>query len=304
MPFDIDFSNTYVWHSVATVVLAVVMLVVTRLSKNLASRFIEDPARQYRMRKTIGRMAAVVFAVLLIALWGPDPGDVVTVLTIIGAGIAISMRETLLSIAGWFNIVVRGPYKPGDRIEMNGILGDVIDIRLLHTTLMEVGGWVDADQSTGRIVHLPNAWVFLHGIYNSSHGFNFVWHELPVTVTFGSDWSKAREVMMEMASESAAIVEAQAASEIRRMSREYLVHYSILTPFVYVTITDRGVRLTLRYLSGVRKRRGTEHAFTVNLLTRFREHGITLAPNTLVGFHGGAFQADADAPTAPKQKPG
>jgi len=200
-------------------------------------------------------------------------GDLVTILTVIGAGLAIAMREVLLNLAGWFYITLIGTYKQGDRIEVNGVHGDVIDIRLMRTSVMEIRGWVDADQSTGRITHLPNGWVLMHATFNYNRGFRFIWNELPLTVTFGSDWEAARDIMLDLAAESADLVEQQAAEEIRQMSREFLVHYSILTPFVYVRVVENGVRLTLRYLCDVRKRRGTEHALTVSILSAFKDAG-------------------------------
>jgi small-conductance mechanosensitive channel len=138
---------------------------------------------------------------------------------------------------------------------------------------MEIRGWVDADQSTGRLVHFPNAWIFQFAIFNYSRSFNFIWNEFPVTLTFSSDWRAAREIMLGFAEESAAIVEQQARKEIHHLSREFLVHYSILTPFVYVRIMENGIQLTLRYLCEVRKRRGSEHALAVSILDAFMEHG-------------------------------
>lgn len=251
---------------------ALVMYILVRLSKRLVLRYIDDPERQFRASKMISRTGGLVTLLLIIAFLSPDPGNLLTILTVVGAGLAIAMREALLSFIGWLHITFRVPYRPGDRIESNGIRGDVIDIRLLQTTLMEIGGWVDADQSTGRIVHIPNNWVFLHGVFNYTRGFHFIWNELPITVTFRSNWETAREIMMSLAEESASIVEMQARNEIRKMSREYLIYYNILTPFVYVRIDNNGVRLTLRYLCEVRKRRGTAHALTMGILLALRDH--------------------------------
>ncbi|NNE69643.1 MAG: mechanosensitive ion channel family protein, partial [Rhodothermales bacterium] len=179
----------------------------------------------------------------------------------------------LLSIAGWLRLVTMNDYRVGERIEIGGTHGDVIDIRLLRTTLMETRAWVEADQSTGRITHVPNAWVWLHSVHNYNRGFNFIWNELHFTVTFDSDWKAAQDILRDFADESASIVEQQAASEIHQMSREFLIHYGILTPFVYVRVRPDGVELVLRYLCEVRKRRGTEHALTISVLDAFKAHG-------------------------------
>ncbi len=251
----------------------VVIFVLVRVSIRLLTRRIDDPERVYRISRQIRRLGAVVMVGLLLIIFSPRPGELVAILTVVGAGLAIALREALLSVAGWLRIVLVHPYQRGDRIEINGVRGDVLDIRVMRTTLMEIGGWVEADQSTGRLVHIPNAWVFLYPVYNYTQGFRFIWNELSVTVTFRSDWQAARDIMESLARESTAIIERQVAEEIRQMSREFLIHYSILTPFVYVRIVENGIRLTLRYLCEVRKRRGTEHALTVSILEAFRQHG-------------------------------
>ena len=287
--FDLDtlLANEIVQAILTALAVAAVMFVVVKVARRLVLKYVDDPERQYHANKTIGRIGGFVFLLLIVGLLSPSPGEVLTLLTVVGAGLAIAMRETLLSFFGWLHITVRVPFRQGDRIEVHGVRGDVVDIRLLHTTLMEIGGWVDADQSTGRLVHLPNNWIFLHGVYNYTRGFHFIWNEIPVTVTFRSDWEAAREIMLELADESAAIVERQARGEIKQMAREYLIYYNILTPFVYVHLAENGVRLTLRYLCEVRKRRGTAHALTMGMLARFKAHGgIELAyPAAAVTIH-------------------
>ncbi|MDA0874154.1 MAG: mechanosensitive ion channel, partial [Bacteroidetes bacterium] len=232
--------------------------------------------------KSVRRTAVFIAVVAIMMVWSPGFGDLLTVLTVIGAGMAIALREVVLSLAGWGRINFMSSYKEGDRIEINGIAGDVIDIRMLRTSLMEIRGWVDADQSTGRIVHFPNAWIFMYALYNYTRSFKFIWNEIPLTVTYRSDWRAARDIMMKYAEESAAIVEQQAREEIQQISREFLIHYSILTPFVYVRIVPDGVQLTLRYLCEARKRRGSEHALNLLILDDFRAHpNIELAHRTL-----------------------
>ena len=258
---------------VFSLVIAAGTALLVRLGRQLVERYVEDPARRYNLSKMVGRTMALLAFILIIAVWSPGLKNLITILTVIGAGLAIAMREVLLSFVGWLDLVFRSPYEQGDRVEIGPTTGDVVDIRVLHTTLMETGGWVDADQSTGRLVHVPNAWIFQHPVYNYTHGFNFIWNEIMLTVTFRSDWEAAREIMVSKAQETSQIVEQQVKQQIRQMSREYLVHYSILTPFVYVRIVENGIRLTLRYLCEVRKRRGTEHALTVSILQDLRAHG-------------------------------
>ena len=282
------------------VILGAVTIVISL--RRLLARYIEDMDRRYRASKLIGRLFGIVTIFVILYVWtaGQAAQMAVTLLMVIGAGLAIAMREVLLSSAAWINIVLRSPYNRGDRIEINGIRGDVIDIHLLHSSMMEIGQWVDADQSTGRVVRFPNAWLFQYAMYNYTRGFRYIWNEIPLTITFQSDWQAAREIMLEMASESNEIVEKQVTPEMKAMSKIYMVHYSSMAPFIYVRLTQGGIVLTLRYLTEARKRRGTEHALTMGILHAFHEHGgIELAYHTVGVFPVGTTppgQSPVDAP--------
>lgn len=270
---NIEFGGEFLTRLLLAVAVASIIFILVQVIKRLVRRYVDEPERQYRISRMVGRTGGIIAAIFFLGALFETTRDLITIFTVVGAGLAISLRETLMSFFGWGFIATRSPYKAGDRIEINGICGDVIDIRLLHTTMMEIRGWVDADQSTGRLVHVPNSAVFLHQVYNYTRGFHYLWNELVVTVTFRSDWQAAREIMLDLAGESAAIVEQQVRKEIKQMAHEYLIFYTILTPFVYVRIVENGIRLTLRYLCEARKRRGTEHALTIIMLAKFKEHG-------------------------------
>lgn len=271
-----------------TALLVLGAVILTYALRRLLSRYIEEADRRYRVSKIVGRMLGLFTVLAILYVWsaGQGPGPA-TILTVVGAGLAIAMREVLLSFVAWIHMLVRAPYKSGDRIEVNGLHGDVIDIRPLHSTMMETGGWVDADQSTGRIVHFPNSWLYQHGVYNYTQGFRFVWNEIPFTVTFRSDWKAARNILMKLASETTGALEQQAREEIRQMSREYHVYYKVLTPFAYVRVTQNGICLSLRHLTEVRKRRNTEHILTMRILEAFGEHENIELSYTMIGYESG-----------------
>jgi small-conductance mechanosensitive channel len=296
-------QNPIAYHAVLTAVVLVGILLLMYIIRRTATRYLDSPERIFRATRTTRRFGILLLIIGLIVIWSPDLGSIWTLITVIGAGMAIALREVLLAFAGWLRVTLLSEFHHGDRIEVNGVRGDVVDVRVMRTTLMEIGGWVDNDQSTGRIVHVPNAWMIEYPVYNYTGTFRFIWNEIPITVTFRSDWQAAREIMLKYASESAEIIEQQARSEIRAMSREYLIHYSILTPFVYVRIRENGVQLTLRYLCEAQKRRGSEHALNMMILQDFREHsGIEFA-YPMVGVSQPETQQFGEVP-GPKNRPG
>ena len=102
----------------------------------------------------------------------------------------------------------------------------LIDLRIFQFTLMEIGNWVDADQSTGRIVHVPNGSVFVTPLANYAKGFQYIWNEIPVLVTFESDWRRAKEILEGIANLVTAppVARALAAGRLRLHGWVYDLH--------------------------------------------------------------------------------
>ncbi len=186
------------------------------------------------------------------------------------AGLAIALKDPLTNLAGWFFIVFRKPFVVGDRVQIGENAGDIIDIRLFQFTLLEIGNWVDADQSTGRIIHMPNGKVFLDAQANYSTGFQYIWNEIPVQVTFESDWEKAKSILENIINEHAQHFSKDAEKEILEASKNYLVFYKHLSPIVYTKVTQQsGVTLSVRFLCNPRKRRSLEHKIWEDILKAF-----------------------------------
>lgn len=242
--------------------LVVVALVLARWSivRAIGRRLTEGDEAVYRARKITAYTATLVGAVTLAFIWLAAFSDFPTFLGLVSAGVAIGLSDLLKNMAGWAYIVTRRPFRVGDRVEFRDTRGDVIDVRLFRFTLMEVGNWVGADQSTGRLVHVPNGLLFTHEVANYTEGFPFLWDELPVLVTFESDYRRAEAIIYEAMRGHVPNIEAQAAREIRETARRYQIKLGALTPIVYLSVRDSGVLLTGRYLTEARGRRTIEQA--------------------------------------------
>jgi len=148
----------------------------------------------------------------------------------------------------------------------------VIDVRIFQFTLMEIKNWIKAEQSTGRVIHIPNGKVFTETQANYSKGFKYIWNEIPVLVTFESGWEKAKEILFEIVKKHSAHLSDRAEKKLREVSSRYMIFYSNLTPTVYTSVQDCGVLLTLRYLCKPRNRRDTEQAIWEEILKEFANH--------------------------------
>lgn len=238
---------------------------------SLARRSLKESRSRYAVRKTINATLTLVLLVSLALVWTDVGGGLATYFAILSAGIAVSLADPLANAAAWLFIITRQPFRLGDRIEINGQRGDVVDISVFQFSMVEIGNWVDADQSTGRLVHVPNSWVFKHGTFNYTLGFEFIWDEIPVTVTFESNWRQAKEILTEIIGRVADVSHEQAANELTETAEHYAVQYTYLTPIVWTAVVDIGVTLTMRYVCRPRRRRATAAQIWEEVLDAFAE---------------------------------
>jgi small-conductance mechanosensitive channel len=250
----------------ATLVIVGGLWLAQRLVLALAYRRAHDPWVRYRWRKTISYLSLLIGLVLVGRIWVERVGSLATFLGLFTAGLAIALKDLVANLAGWAFIVWSRPFDVGDRVQVGPHAGDVIDLHLFQFTLNEIGNWVDAEQSTGRIIHVPNGKVLSEPIANYDKGFRYIWSEIPVTVTFESDWKKAKGILEAIAARHAEQLTEQVEKELLEASRRYLIAYTKLTPIVYVRVADHGIRLTLRYLIRSRFRRGSENAIWQDVL--------------------------------------
>src|SRR5205085_9421209 len=171
------------------------------------------------------------------------------------------------------------------RVQLRPHDSDDIHLYLRQFPMNESVDWVDANKSSGRIIHIPHGNVFTDPLAHYNKGFRYIWNEVPVVVTFESDWRKAKQILGKVAIKHAEHLTAQAEQELLAASQQYLINYRKLTPIVYTKVVNDGVQLTIRYLIEPRKRRGTEHAIWEEILTEFAAApDIDLAYHTTRGF--------------------
>ena len=237
----------------------------------LIGRRTEDASVLYRWRKSSEYVALLLVALLLGRIWIEDLRSAATFLGLLTAGLAIALQDPITNFFGWAFIVWRHPFEVGDRIEIGEDAGDVVDIRYFQFTIMEIHKWVDADQSTGRVLHIPNRKVFNESLANYSKGFAYIWNELPLLITFERNRGKAKEILQAIAEKHAAHLSTDAKEGVRQAARRYMINYDKLTPTVYTRVEESGVRLTVRYLCDPRRRRSSENDIWEDILAAFDE---------------------------------
>ena len=256
----------------ASVIVIISLVVIRRVMLIVVYRRTKSLNKRYRWRKSTSYIAFTLAAFIVGGIWFRGFQYFSTYLGLLSAGLAIALQTPLTNLAGWLFILWRHPFVVGDRIQIGDVRGDVIDQRIFMFSIMEIGNWVDAEQSTGRLIHIPNGKIFSEHLANYTDGFHHIWNEIPVLVTFESDWEKAKEILTEIADKRGNQFTGEAEKQIKEAASKALIYLNKLTPIVYTSVRDHGVLLTMRYLCNPRRRRGSEQQIWEDILHAFAEH--------------------------------
>lgn len=250
-----------------TVVVAVlIVIIVVQFFHRSISRYVKDSDTRYRARKFVTFLGYILAIFVLGVVYSSRLGGLTVALGVAGAGIAFALQEVIASVAGWAAISFAGFYRPGDRVQLGGIKGDVIDVSILRTTLMEVGEWVKGDLYTGRIVRIANSFVFKEPVFNYSGDFPFLWDEITIPVKYGSDYHLAREIFARVANEVVGDYAAQAKNAWKDMVRKFLIEDATVEPMVTLVANDNWIEFTVRFIVNYKVRRGTKDQLFTRIL--------------------------------------
>ena len=268
---NLGLSPVLQYKIIVSILIIIVFLIIQRLLKKLLIHRIVDLKVRYQWQKISLYLAVFLIIISLSNIWLELFGSMGTFLGLLSAGIAIALKDPLVNMVAWGFILMRQPFKVGDRIQIGKVAGDVIDIRLFQFSIMEIGNWVDAEQSTGRIIHIPNGVVFTEPQANYTAEFQYIWNDMPVLVTFESDWKKAKQILTDIINHRGVMMSNEAERQLIEAAKKFLIFYSKLTPIVYTSVKDSGIMLTMRYMCNPRERRTTEEKIWEDVLNRFAE---------------------------------
>jgi small-conductance mechanosensitive channel len=245
---------------------AIIWILIKLIQKNLFSK-IKDNDNRYKATKIssfIGYVATVIFFPVI---FSEKLGGLTVALGVAGAGIAFALQEVIASFAGWLAIMFGGFYNSGDRVQLGGIKGDVMDIGVLRTTIMETGQWVDGDLYNGRIVLIANSYVFKEPVFNYSGEFPFLWDEIKVPIQYGSNYEMAQKIILSAGIEVAGDLTLASKEKWKSLQKKYRLEDAQTEPMISLVANDNWAEYTLRYVVDYKKRRTTKTTLFSKILT-------------------------------------
>lgn len=266
---------------VFTLIGIAVIFGLTNVGRRYVTRAVHSSSSRYQARKLVSFLGFVAAAILIVVVFSDALGGLTVAFGVAGAGIAFALQEVIASAAGWATLIFGNFYRVGDRVQLGGIKGDVIDIGILRTTLMQIGDWVEADQYNGRIVRIANSFVFKEPVFNYSGDFAFLWDEIKVPIKYGSDHALARSIIEKVADEVVGEYARQANEAWLPMTRKYMIEPARVEPTVSMSFNENWIEFVLRYVTDYKLRRSTKDRLYAAILRdideRSSEVGIAAA---------------------------
>jgi small-conductance mechanosensitive channel len=271
-----------------TLLAITVVYIIFTLIRIIVIRRIRDKQNRYSFRRTLSILYYVVIGTILLSIW-INTNYILVAYGIIGAGIAIALQDVFKNFAGGFMLIFSRTYRVGDRIEIEETMGDVMDIGIFTTTILEIHAQgVKGDQPTGRITTVPNGAVLSTKIFNFSRDHTFIWDEISIPITYGSDWRKADALFLDIVRAATEEIAARAERDIERIGERYYLPRKVVEPSTYLTLTDNWITFDIRYVTEIRNRRILKSDLSRKLLEAVEvADDIHIATESLILYEGG-----------------
>lgn len=274
-------DSEYIKLTILTVLIFFIFGIIKSIIKKIYSNLpVNDKKKFFRNRK-IRIILTVISFILVFLLWGEKLSGIVTFISLISAGLTIAVREIIFNFFAGIYINLKKPFEIEDRIEINGIKGDVISMTSLSFEVLELGERVYGEQSTGRIVHVPNSYIFTYTLKNYTKVFKYIWDEIKVDVSLDADIRKTEEILYEIVFDNETLKEIPKKMEdaVDEAILEYRIYYNNLDPIIYIKIERSHIEMYLRYLVHPKKARDVQNEINMRIMEEYQKGNLQLYIN-------------------------
>jgi len=261
--------------------------IIYQILKRIVKRQIKDVTHMHSLRALMRNVIFVTVIIMIILVWLRPQQNLTVVIGLAVAGILLASQSAISSFSGYLLIISSNIYGIGDRISINNVTGDVMDIGFMRTTIMEIGQWVKADQYTGRIVTISNKVLFDNPVFNYTRHWGYLWDEIMIPVTYTSDWRRTADIMLDVGNKYTAQLQEDAEAKLTKLIDRFPLKQTKVEPTIYFVITDNWIEITLRFVMDAQEGRKVKAQLNRELLQQFEEEkNITIASATfdIVGF--------------------
>lgn len=269
-------ENIYILNLLYSIIFYLILSIIRRLFNFINRKYVKDAKQIYIINKRNKRFFTIIYTIAIFIIWRKELKDIITLISFISAAITLAARDIIYNYFCGIYIKVTKPIKIEDRIKVGEMIGDIININALNFEILEVD--VNTNQSTGKIIHIPNSQIFNSAIKNYNTAFKYIWDEISIAISLDSDFELAKEILLNLINNNEVIknIPTKAKSEIRHSNSEYRIYYNNLTPIIYTKIQDNKIILNVRFLIHPKKQRNVESDIYEQIITEYKKNNITI----------------------------
>ena len=227
----------------------VVVYVANRVIERLFTGMTAENKRVDTLRAVVKFAAQAVGVLVIIFIIFGMPTQTTTVLGLAGAGLTVAMKDFIVAFFGWFILMGRNGIRVGDWVEINGVGGEVVEVGLLKTVLLETGNWTDSSHPTGRRVSFVNSFAIEGHYFNFTTSGQWMWDELQLLIPAGQDPYPVIDAIQKVVEQETAANASKAEAEWRETTTKYRAKTLSAMPGINVRPTGSGIELHVRYVT-------------------------------------------------------
>lgn len=234
--------------------------------------------QKYEVIRRISIICNIVFILLIIFIWNNYLGNIMTFITFLSASFTIALRDMILNFFAGIYIKLNKLFNIEDRIEIDHMKGDVINISSMSFDILEINDIEHGEQSSGIIVTIPNNFILTHSLKNYNKAFKYIWEEVRIKVSLDTDIKKAKGILYKIVNENPTIsrIPDKMKKQLDKVALEYRIYFNRLRPVIYTKVVDDHIELSIRYLMHPKKNRNVLDELWTKILIEYKKNNISL----------------------------
>ena len=269
-------KNIYVINCIYTLGVFIILKIISKITKVINRKAFSSEKKIYLFQKRNKAIFTILFCIFTMFIWKTEIKDIITLISFISAAITLAARDIIYNYFSGLYIKLSKPIKIEDRVKIGDTTGDIINLNLLSFELLEVD--TTTNQSTGKIIHIPNSQIFTNQIKNYNTAFKYIWDEITINIDINSDFKKAKKIILKLIKNNEIIKEIpqKMEQEILNAKEDYRIYYNNLTPIIYTKIEENKIVLTARFLIHPKKQRTVESELFELILLELKKNNIAI----------------------------
>jgi len=272
----LNIENIYLIKIIYTLITFLILKIISKIIKLINQKAIISEKQLYMFHKRNKAILTIVFMVIVTIIWKDDIANIITLISFISAAITLAAKDIIFNYFSGIYIKLAKPFKLEDRIKVGEIIGDVVNINSLSFLILEVD--TISNQSTGKIIHVPNSQIFNSNVNNYNTAFKYIWDEININIDINSDIESAKNILVNIINDNEIIkdIPKKMKQEIKESMSDYRIYYNKFTPIIYTKIDEGKIILTARFLIHPKKQRNVESELYEKVIEEFKKNSITL----------------------------